>query len=158
MTAHVCVHLCLREYLYQFTNMCVDPAMCMHACKHECVFRCVDEHLVCVSSKLGTVRIDVGRIKQTQPLPVRPHGPDSMPVEVYLCALPIVLWLSASSYFAVSSSLLCESPSHLYSPALEQRSHMLGPQRQTAKFKSQLCLLLTDKMGTFSAPHFLEWE
>lgn len=69
--------------------MCVDPVMYMHTCKHECVFRCVDEHLVCVRSKLGTDRIDVGRIKQTQPFLVWPCGPDSMPVEEYLCVLPM---------------------------------------------------------------------
>lgn len=75
VTARVCVHLCLGVYLHQFANMCVDPAVHTHTRKHECVLRCVAEHLVCVTSKLGTNGVDVGRVKQAQPLLVWPRGP-----------------------------------------------------------------------------------
>lgn len=76
MMAHVCVRLCLLGvYLHKLANMCVDPATGMHTCKHDCVPRCVAGHLVRVTSKPGTDRIDVGRIKQTQPLLVWPCRP-----------------------------------------------------------------------------------
>lgn len=62
MTARACVHLCLSVYLHQHINMCVDPAMHMHTYTLECVFTCLAEHLVCVISKLGTDRTDVGEL------------------------------------------------------------------------------------------------
>lgn len=61
-----------------------------HTRKHACVLRCVAEHLGCVTSKLGTDGVDVGRIKQAQPLLVWPRGPVRLHAcGGYVCALPM---------------------------------------------------------------------